>query len=291
MEIRSLQAFLTIARTANMTAAADELHISQPTLSRMMKALEHELGSPLFIRRNFGLTLTDAGCLLRDRAQDLVGMAQRIEDEFANLGHLPGGSLYFGLAESMHIDVLARTIAQLQQESPDLRYHVNSGVTAQVLSQLDDGTIDFAVLAHHPDTTKYYSWVFPQADYWGVVMRTDSPLAVHSRVRAHDLLGYPLLCSAQSWRLDIPRWAGEYMADLTLAGTFGLAYNGAIFVREGLGVMLAFAGLVDTSPASGLTFRPLSPRLESRLYLTWRKNRPLSPIAERFRQLCCANNQ
>lgn len=287
MEIRALRAFLAISREENMTHAADELHISQPSLSKLIKSLEQELGTKLFVRRSFGLTLTESGRLLRDRAQDLIDMADRIEDEFADLGALAGGTLYFGLAESTHIDVIARAIKELQAESTGLRYHVDSGVSAQILGRLDDGAIDFAVLAHEPDKNKYESWAFPQSDTWGVIMRNDSPLIAHERIRARDLVGYPLFCSAQSWKLDIPRWAGSLMGELHLEASFGLPYNGAVFVREGLGVLLSFSGLVDVSEHSGLAFRPLEPRLETRLHLAWRHNRPLSPIAERFRELCC----
>lgn len=287
MNLHALRAFLAISRTENMTRAAEELHTSQPSLSKLMKSLEDDLSTKLFIRRSFGLTLTAEGRLLRDKAQDLVEMADRIENEFADLGSITGGTLYFGLAESTHIDVIARAIRQLREENPTLRYHVDSGVSAQVLGRLDDGALDFAVLAHEPDATKYDFWEFPDPDIWGAVMRNDSPLAIHKHIRAQDLVGYPLFCSAQAWKFDIPRWAGPLMTELHLEASFGLSYNGAVFTREGLGVLLTFSNLVDTSADTGLTYRPLKPRLETRLYLTWRKTRPLSPLAKRFREICC----
>lgn len=101
-------------------------------------------------------------------------------------------------------------------------------------------------------------------------------------VVAETVVCEPLFCSQQAWRHDIPRWAGSHMPDLRLEATFGLAYNGAVFAREGLGVLLTFARLVDTGADSGLVFRPLTPTLETKLHLVWRRNRPLSPIAERF---------
>ena len=103
MEIRELRAFLEVAREENMTRAAGNLHMSQPSLSKLIKSLEHELGAKLFVRRSFGLTLTKEGRVLRERARDLVGMANRIEDEFASLGNITGGTLYFGLAESLSL--------------------------------------------------------------------------------------------------------------------------------------------------------------------------------------------
>ena len=74
------------------------------------------------------------------------------------------------------------------------------------------------------------------------------------------------------------------MQELRLEGSFRLSYNGSMFAREGLGYLLTFDHLIDTSPASGLVFRPLEPRLENRLYLIWKKYQMLSPIAERFLQ-------
>lgn len=282
MEIRALRAFLEVSREENMTRAAANLHMSQPSLSKLMKSLEHELGVALFMRRSFGLTLTKEGRVLRERARDLIGMADRIEDEFASLGNITGGTLYFGLAESYQIQYLAQQIKLLRAQCPDLRYHVESGVSLQVLEHLDQGTLDFAVLAQAPDLTKYEAMDFPDVDRWGVVVPSDHRLAARERITVDDLVGEPLFCSQQAWRHDIPRWAGSRMPDLRLETTFGLAYNGAVFAREGLGVLLTFARLVDTSADSGLVFRPLTPTLETKLHLVWRRNRPLSPIAERF---------
>ena len=107
MEIRTLRYFLAVAREENMTKAADILHVTQPTLSKTMKSLEDELGKKLFTRHSFSIALTDEGMLLRDRAEDLVMMADKIEKEFLSLDSITGGELYFGLAESYHIRYLA----------------------------------------------------------------------------------------------------------------------------------------------------------------------------------------
>ena len=100
MEIRSLRYFLAVAREENMTRAAELLHVTQPTLSRAIHALEEELGKKLFTRHSFHISLTEEGLLLRDRAEDLVTMADKIEQEFLSLDDITGGELYFGLAES-----------------------------------------------------------------------------------------------------------------------------------------------------------------------------------------------
>ena len=282
MEIRMLRYFLAVAREENMTRAAELLHVTQPTLSRTMRALEDELGKKLFTRHSFHISLTEEGVLLRDRAEDLVTMADKIEKEFLSLDDITGGELFLGLAESYQIRYLARELRTLKGSCPGLRYHITSGDTEQVTEKLDKGLLDFAVLCEEPDPRKYESLLFPEGDLWGLVVPAEDKLARKESIRVEDLIGLPLFTSAQGWEGDIRRWAGERFSELRLEGSFRLAYNASLFVREGLGCQLTFRHLVDTSPESGLVFRPLAPRAEVRLYLIWNRYQTFTPIAERF---------
>ncbi len=286
MEIRTLRYFLAVAREENMTRAAELLHVTQPTLSRALRALEEELGKKLFTRHSFNISLTEEGVLLRDRAEDLLTMADKIEKEFLALDDITGGELYLGLAESYQIRYLARELRALKGSYPGLRYHITSGDTEQVTEKLDKGLLDFAVLCDEPDGRKYDALLFPEGDLWGLILPENDALAKKETIRVEDLVGLPLLASEQGWEGDIRRWAGDRFGQLRLEGSFRLSYNASLFVREGLGYQLTFEHLVDISPESGLVFRPLSPRAEVRLYLIWNKHQTFTPIAERFlRQL------
>ena len=282
MEIRTLRYFLAVAREENMTRAAEQLHVTQPTLSKALKALEDELDKKLFTRHSFSIRLTAEGVLLRNHAEDLVSMADKITQEFVTLDDITGGDIYLGMAESYQIRILARAIKEFRQQYSELHYHITSGDTEQVTEKLDKGLLDFAVLAERPDTGKYDYLVFPQADVWGLVFPADDPLAHKEAITVDDLVGLPLFCSEQSWQNDIPRWCGERIRDLHMEGSFRLSYNGSLFAREGLGYLLTFEHLIDTSADSGLEFRPLSPRLENQLFLISKKSQPSSPIADRF---------
>ena len=283
MDIRSLRYFLAVAREENMTRAADLLHVTQPTLSKTLKSLEGELGKKLFIRRSFSIQLTDEGILLRDRAEDLVAMADKIEQEFMSLDDITGGNLYFGLAESYQIRYLAREISRFKAAYPELNYHITSGDTEQVTEKLDKGLLDFAVICSDlPDTRKYDYIEFPGSDTWGVVMPAEHPLANKKAILMDDLVGEPLFCSEQSWNTEIREWAGARFDKLRLEGSFRLSYNGSMFALEGLGLLLTFEHLTDCSEGSGLVFRPLSPHLGSAFYLIWNKHQAFTPIAERF---------
>lgn len=286
MEIRTLRYFLAAAREENMTRAAELLHVTQPTLSRALRSLEDELGKKLFTRHSFNISLTEEGVLLRDRAEDLITMADKIEKEFLSLDDITGGELYLGLAESYQIRYLARELRALKSSYPGLRYHITSGDTEQVTEKLDKGLLDFAVLCDEPDGKKYDALLFPEGDLWGLILPGQDALAKKETIRVEDLVGLPLFASEQGWEGDIRRWAGDRFGQLRLEGSFRLSYNASLFVREGLGYQLTFRHLVDTSPESGLVFRPLSPRVEVKLYLIWNKYQSFTPIAERFlRQL------
>lgn len=282
MEIRTLRYFLAAAREENMSRAAETLHVTQPTLSKQIQSLEEELGKKLFTRHSFSIELTEEGRLLRKRAEDLVNMADKIVGEFVALDDVTGGDIYFGLAESYQIRYLAEEIREFKKSYPGLQYHITSGDTEQVTEKLDKGLLDFAVLADEPDGTRYNYLPFPEADIWGLVMRADDRLAEKESICEDDLAGLPLFCSEQGWNNDLPRWCGERMERLRLEGSFRLSYNASLFVREGLGYLLTFDRLIDTSTERGLVFHPLSPRLETGIYLIWKKYQVFTPIAERF---------
>lgn len=282
MEIKTLQYFLEAAREENMSKAAERLHVSQSTLSKQFKALESELGRKLFIRHSFSIELTEEGMLLRRRAEDLLSMANKITREFSAMDDVIGGHVYLGCAETYQIRHLARAIRGFKQRYPAFHYHITSGDTEQVTEKLDKGLLDFALLVEEPDEEKYHVLRLPDRDRWGLVMPAGCPLSQKERVTADDLVGLPLFCSEQGWACDLPKWCGSRMEELTLEGSFRLAYNGSVFVREGLGYLLTFEHLVDTSDGSGLTFRPLDPPLEARLYIIWKKRQAFTPIAQRF---------
>ena len=282
MEIRVLRYFLAIAREENMTKAAQALHISQPSLSKEMMKLEEELGHTLFIRTNKSTRLNDEGMLLRKRAEDILAMVDKTAEEFSRLDSIVGGEIHIGCAESYLIKYLARDIKAFKERYPDFLFHIFSGDTEPVAERLDRGLIDIAVIVEPPNLSKYNYLTIPQSDKWGVVMRGDSPLAEKSEITFEDLYGLPLFCSEQSIKVDFPRWCGENMDKLNFAGTFNLAYNGSVFVKEGLGYLLTFEHLIDTSPESGLCFRPITPVLETNMYIIWKKYQIFSPIVDLF---------
>ncbi|WP_195420927.1 LysR family transcriptional regulator [Faecalicatena contorta] len=280
MEIRVLRYFLEIAREENMTRAAERLHISQPSLSRQMKELETELGKKLFVRSSYSIRLTNEGMLLRKRAEDLLVMADKITHEFKSMDDITGGDVYIGCAESYLIKYLAFAVKRLRRRYPGIHYHTISGDTEIVAERLDRGLSDMAFIVEPPDLSKYNYLEVPENDTWGAIMRKDCPLAEKKAIELEDLLPYPIFCSEQSAKVDLPRWCGEKIDQLNIMATFNLTNNGAVFVREGLGIALTFDRIIEITPDSKLCFRPISPALHTKMYVIWKKYQVFTPAAQ-----------
>ncbi len=282
MEIRSLRYFTEIVSKGSVTEAAEALSLSQPALSRQMKELEEELGKKLFVRGKEGLTPTSDGLLLFHRAKDILSLVNQAEEEIKTNDSLKGGDVYLGCAETHLISNLASTIKSFRERCPLFRFHIVSGDRTVVMDRLSRGLLDFGIVVDAPDPKHYECLEIPGVNKWGVLLRSDHPLAKKEFIEVDDLIGEELIASEQSIKLDIPRWCGKKASKLNFIGTSNLAYNGSVFVKEGLGLLLCFDRLVSVGQESGLAFVPLKPALESKIYLTWRKGQAMTPIAEKL---------
>lgn len=282
MELRVLQYFLAVAREQNISAAAQSLHLTQPTLSRQLRELEEALGKQLMIRGNRKITLTEEGMLLRKRAEEILELADRTEKEIMQSADTVSGDIYIGTGETDGVRQIARTAHQLQQSYPGIHFHIVSGDAVDVCERLDKGLLDFGVLLGEMDKAKYHYLELPMKDTWGVLMRRDSPLAGQDAVSPRDLWDKPLILSRQvDNKSGLYRWLRKEPAELHTVATYNLIYNASLMVDEGMGYAFTLDKLVKTT-GSHLCFRPLQPRLELGMYLVWKKSQIFSKAAELF---------
>ena len=285
MELRVLQYFLAVAREQNISAAAGSLHLTQPTLSTQLKALEEELGKQLLVRGTKGsrkVTLTQEGMLLRKRAEEILSLVQKTEEEITRSDEHVAGEISIGAGETDIVRCFARTAKKLQQRYPDIRYHISSGNAEYVLEYLDKGLIDFGLLFGETDSLKYRSLELPARDTWGVLLRRDSPLAEKEAISPQDLWDQPLIVSHQRGGSDhLPQWLGKEYSQLNVVATYNLVFNASLLVEEGVGCALCLDKLIHTQGTS-LCFRPFTPRLEASACLVWKKYQVFSKAAETF---------
>ena len=283
MELRVLQYFLAVAREQSISRAAQSLHLSQPTLSTQIKALEEELGKKLLDRGVSGsrkVTLTDEGIILRKRAEEILSLVKRTEDEITLSDQFVAGDVYIGAGETDGVRLLTRAAQRTQERYPDVHFHISSGDGADVTDDLDKGLTDFGLLLQTVDISRYDCIELPVRETWGVLVRRDSHLASLERVTPEDLIGTPLLMSRrQQVKDELASWFGDCFQRIELAGTFNLILNAANMVLHGVGAALGFY-LADISEE--LRFIPLSPELRTGTVLVWKKDQASSNAASAF---------
>lgn len=286
MELRVLRYFLAVAREQSITAAAETLHITQPTLSKQLRELEEELGKKLFTRGNRKITLTEEGMFLRKRAQEIVELADKTEADFAaGVGSI-SGDIFIGSGETGAVRYLGRTLYKMRSRYPGIRFHLFSGNGEDVSDRLDKGLIDFALFVGMTDLKKYDYLKLPYHHRWGLILRKDDPLAAHEAVTPEMLMNVPILCSRQALiQNELSGWLGRPFEELNPAGTYNLIYNAAIMVEEGLGCAVCIDKLLDTSGESAVCFRPFEPAIDAELFIAWKKYQFFSAAAGKFLEI------
>lgn len=290
LEIRVLRYFVAVAEVKTISGAAKRLHLSQPTLSRQISDLETETGSRLFIRGSREITLTDKGRYLLKRANAIIALVDKTEQNLQTDQTVISGSLDIGAGESRGMQRIMDLVAQLQQDYPAVTVHLHSGDAAAIEAQLADGRLDFGVIMGRRQLKQYGALKLPEVDRWGIIMPKTAPLAQQKFIAPNDLAGLPLMVSEQALQRDLFQdWWRNVANQITITGTYNLIFNATLMVTNGGSYVLGFANLVNTDTESPLTFRPLKPELTEPITVVWSKEQPLSPVAQVFLKRLEAN--
>ena len=286
MELRVLQYFLAVTREQSISGAAEALHLSQPTLSRQLREMEEELGKQLIIRGNRRITLTEEGIILRKRAEEIMELVRKTENEITLSNNYIAGDITVGAGETDGVRFLTKTAKALQEDFPDIHFHIISGDSVSVLENLDRGLIDFGLVFGEVDTSKYNMLKVPYKDTWGVLMRHDADLAEKEVITSEDLQDKPLILSRQrSSKSSLIKWLGKKYEDLNIVGTYNLLFNGSLMVKDGMGYALCFDKIIHITEHSSLCFRPLMPELSEEMHIIWKKYQ-IFPKAAESRHRC-----
>lgn len=284
MELRVLRYYLTVAREENITRAAEILHITQPTLSRQMAELESELNTKLFERTNRKIVLTEAGMLLRRRAEELVSLAEKTEMEFKNSGEELSGLISIGSGVSAVVSAnLPDLIEVYVKKYPQVRFELHTGTAAIIKDQLDKGLLDIGILMEPVEVDKYDFIRLPKKDVWGILIPEDDPLTKKSYITPVDLKSLPLIVSWRIVEREAKAWFGGNTDHLNVVCTYDLIDNAALLVEHRIGYAFTIEGALKHFP--GLVFRPLFPEVSNTSVLVWKKYQPSSTTVQKFIEL------
>lgn len=289
LDVRLIHYFLVVAREQNMTRAAAELHISQPSLSAQIAELERRIGVKLFKRTNKSTLLTEDGILFRSRAQELIDLSEKIESEFtAGTGDV-SGDIFFGCAETHIMSYISAVFRQMRLEYPEVRLHIYSGDAEAVRERLDKGLLDAGLLLGPTFHEKYDYRGLGLYDYFGLLVPRDCALAARGSISVNELTGLPILMSRQT-ASGSQNIIGLNPSAIHPVGSYNLATNVTYMVEQGLGYALCLDNLVNTE-GRNLKFIPIDTEVKMEAFLVTKKYAYLSKAVRVFLKRLAADQE
>lgn len=289
MENRVLRYFLKIVSEGNISAAANLLHITQPTLSRQIKDLEDELGVTLFQRNGRYLSLTKEGHYLAEQARDIINLVDKTVSNI-QISQDIYGEITIGMAESKVVTHVIKTMKDIRKNYKNVKFDTYSGNGEQILEKLDNGLLDFGIVVEPINKLNYESLPLAENDTWGLLSKIDSDFKDVSHVTTDLLKNQPLIISKQDGvRTMIANMVNIDVVELNIVATYNLLYNASLMVKEGVGHAICLDGIINTDNTD-LRFIPFSPQITSNLSIIWKKDKPLSQAAQLFLEQLKHNN-
>lgn len=283
MDLRVLRYFLTVAKEQNFTRAAQQLHITQPTLSRQLAAFEQELGVTLFDRTGKNMTLTSEGILLKRRALEMLDIEERTLEELKPSKERIEGKVTVGCGEFMAVEKLAQICKSFKEKYPLVQIAIHTATADTVYEMLHKGLVDVSMFLEPVDTEGLDYIRFKDSDVWVVGMRPDDPLAAKECIEKSDILDKPLILPERlSVQSEIANWFGKDYNRLNISFTSNLGTNSAIMVSAGLGYSLSIRGAGRYWREDALVQKELYPRITSNTVVAWRRNIPTSLAVGEF---------
>ena len=278
MELRLLRYFLTVAKEQSFTKAAEQLHITQPTLSRQMAAFEEDLGITLFIRSGKKISLTDEGILLKRRALEILNLEERTIEELKGKEEVVEGTITIGCGEFAAVETLAKICKTYKEKYPLVQIVLHTATADAVYEMMNKGLVDIALFMEPVDTEGLDYIRITDCDHWCVGMRPDDPLAEKEFIKKEDLIGKPLILPERmNVQSELANWFGKDFSKLQIAFTSNLGTNAGVMAANGLGYPISIEGAATKYWREDiLVQRRISPEIKTSTVIAWRRNIPYS---------------
>lgn len=290
MDIRQLRYFCAIAEEGQISRAAQRLHIAQPPLSYQLKQLEEELGVRLVDRNTRSLSLTRAGHIFYQRAEQILGMLQAAADEAKDVEFGVNGILAIGSPPAIGNLYVPEKIRRFHDEYPHVRFQWREGNTFRILELLESDLIEFGIV-RLPVPADAYEMKPLLTESWVVVTRKDdAKWKDKDSVALEELSGVPLIL--------MHRQAGIYCHDMVVDEMKGQGISANIvcesdnisailaLVEKELGIAILPESTLSVRPAEDFHKMTVSGcMLQSASAIIWKKEKRLSRAARLFLEL------
>lgn len=283
LEIKHLQYFLEVARSGSFTRAANQLYITQPALSRIIKSLEDEFGTALFIRSRKHLVLTDAGRVVYDYAQMFTERFDQLKTELDNLFALRKGHIRIGLPSIVNSFFFSRLIASFHEEYPEITFELQENGSKRIEEKVIHDELDFGVvvLPERHELFDYYSFIQEELR---LVVPSAHPLAARQAVSLKEVQKEDFIMFNQDFVLRerfINACSEAGFVPKIISETSQLDFIEEM-VASGLGITLlpesTYAELTMDVQAVSLS----RPKIDWGLSIIWKKEEKLPQIVKEF---------
>ncbi len=252
LDLQKLRMFVAAARARNFTRAAEQLDLTQPTVSQQIQTLERELGVQLFERLGRGIELTPAGRALLEPAEQILTLERLAEQAVRAAAGLHERTLLLGVGNTLATYVLPDLLQRFGWEHPAFEVQIVTGNTEQLIAQVVAGEIELALVGSPLDYPQLKIVPFLQTELV-VVAAPDDEWAGRQRVTLRELGSRRLLIRETGSALQAATVALLEAAHVTPKQTVTLGNLEAIkrSVEVGLGVALVPAMVVRREVRSG----------------------------------------
>ena len=283
MDLRGLLYFSVVAEELNFTRAAQRLCMSQPPLSNQIKALEEELGTPLFLRGGRTLQLTEAGKVLYRRASQLLDLAERTQEEVSSLAMGLSGTLCLGSVAGLAPFLAARWLAGFREEYPLVRFEIVNGSSDDIIDQIQRGYIELGLIAA-PYDDEHLEGIPVGDEPWCAIMSRRNPLAAEPEkpLPLKELAGQPLIVPHRRSRVDeIRSWFQQAGAEPTIIGEHSNYVDVLAMASADVGISIFPQTAPETMP--GIVCRRIvEPSHQARYLLVRKRNTSISELSQAF---------
>lgn len=283
MDLRGLHYFSVVAEELNFTRAAKRLCMSQPPLSNQIKALEEELGTPLFLRGGRTLQLTEAGKVLYRRASQLLDLAERTQEEVSSLAMGLSGTLCLGSVAGLAPFLAARWLAGFREEYPLVRFEIVNGSSDDIIDQIQRGYIELGLIAA-PYDDEHLEGIPVGDEPWCAIMSRRNPLAAEPEkpLPLKELAGQPLIVPHRRSRVDeIRSWFQQAGAEPTIIGEHSNYVDVLAMASADVGISIFPQTAPETMP--GIVCRRIvEPSHQARYLLVRKRNTSISELSQAF---------
>lgn len=280
--LRQLRVFRSVAEGRNFSRAADEVGLTQPAVSRAIGELEAQLGLRLIDRTTREVTLTDAGQSLAARLDRVLDDLDQTLQDVAGLASAHSGKVRVASSPTLSANLMPGCIAACAAEAPGIRFMLLDRIQQDVLDSVRSGEVDFGVVIE-PSATDDLHCETILSDAFVLVTPPNHALASRKSVRWSALDGHALvlLDHASGSRRLIDDALARHGAACEVRQQLGHPTTVFRMVEAGLGISVMPALAVPPAGLRGLVAIPLVPQVQRAIMLIRRRNRALSPLAER----------